>query len=201
MASVLAEDLARLRGLELVTAQETSPRAGDIMLALLPRAPPAPPSPPRPPPTPPPHPICSMQQDTRLNNSIWADPDGPRTATDAAACCDTCAKTAGCAGWSFQIDPSVVGKQCRWGNLTYCCWMHSAAGVAAGPLVPAGHFTTGTLPAAPKVPADLPAVSIPGWPSSAYTLTSSASAGISVRAPTEAGVLQHALASYYQQQK
>ena len=65
--------------------------------------------------------------------------------------------------------------------------MHSDSG-SAGPLVHDPTFTSGTLPTEAPMPAVLPAVAIPGWPDTTYTLTSSDS-GIVVTAATEAGVL------------
>lgn len=105
---------------------------------------PPPPPPPPPPAPPPPAPVkCLPHSSVKLNNTKYADGNGPRTTTDAAACCQLCAKTGGCTHWSFQIDPSVKGNTCHWATLTYCCWMHASGEDAV---------------AAPGWTSDLPAV-------------------------------------------
>lgn len=88
---------------------------------------PPPPPPPLPPPPPPPPVQCSPHSNVKLNNTQFADGNGPRTMADAAECCQLCAQTNNCQHWSFQIDPAVSGKLCHWATLTYCCWMHSSA--------------------------------------------------------------------------
>ena len=82
----------------------------------------------------------------------------------------------------------VPGKLCGWTHLTYCCWLHSAGAGAANP-VPDPDYTSGALPPTAPMPADLPAVTTPGWPSSAYQLTAHAASGIVITAGTETGVL------------
>jgi hypothetical protein len=62
----------------------------------------------------------------QLNNTKYADGNGPRTTPNANGCCQLCGKTQGCSHWSFQIDPKVAGNVCHWATLTYCCWMHSS---------------------------------------------------------------------------
>lgn len=86
-----------------------------------PPPPPAPPSPPPPPPV-----LCSPNVGVKINNTQYADGNGPRTTADAKSCCQLCATTRRCSHWSFQIDASVKGKTCHWSTLTYCCWMHSS---------------------------------------------------------------------------
>ena len=90
--------------------------------------------PPRPLPVPPwpPVAVCAEEADTKLNNTRWADPNGPRTAANASACCALCYGTSGCEHWSFQVDPSVQGKLCGWSHLTYCCWMHGGGSGGSG---------------------------------------------------------------------
>ena len=106
--------------------------------------PPAPPPPPPPPPSPPPSPVaCTPHVGAKLNNTQYADGNGPRTTVDADSCCQLCAHTGNCAHWSFQIDPTVAGKTCKWATLTYCCWMHSAA---TNPITQAG-WTSDVAPA------------------------------------------------------
>jgi hypothetical protein len=188
-AAVLAEDLAVLTGLTLATSAGTESRAGDVLLVLGPPPAPPPPPPPLPPPAPPPPPpVCTTTAKTKLNATNWADPNGPRTAADAAACCALCAALDGCASWSFQVDPKVPGKVCHWATLTYCCWMHGAGN---GEPLPDPDYTSGTVPATPDpvMPADLPAVTAPGFPSSAYTLTAHAASGVVITAGTTQGVL------------
>jgi N-acetyl-beta-hexosaminidase len=88
--------------------------------------PPPPPPPPLPPP-PPPAPVhCSPHTGVKLNNTEYADGNGPRTTADAEGCCHLCGQTDGCAHWSFQVDTSVPGKVCHWATLTYCCWLHAS---------------------------------------------------------------------------
>ena len=85
------------------------------------------PPPPLPPPPPPPPPVsCSPHFGVKLNNTKYADGNGPRTTPDAKGCCDLCSATAGCHHWAFQIDAAVAGKICHWATLTYCCWMHAS---------------------------------------------------------------------------
>eukprot|EP01043_Picozoa_sp_COSAG02_P061767 COSAG02_NODE_8365_length_2597_cov_1.100480_2_plen_467_part_00 len=186
-AVVLADELGSIHGLILPTKPGSTPAPGDIWLSLTKRPPPFPPPAPPPPPPPAKPAQCPIRLRSKLNNTLWADPDGPRTAPDAAGCCNLCAASAGCAAWSFQNDPKVPGKECHWATLTHCCWMHSSAG-STGPLVRDATFTSGALPDAPAMPDDLPAVAAPGWPDTTYTLTSGAD-GIVVSAATEAGVL------------
>ena len=89
---------------------------------------PPPPPPPPPPPAPPPPPVvCTPHTGVKLNNTKYADGNGPRTTPDAKGCCDLCSATAGCHHWAFQIDSKVPGKTCHWATLTYCCWMHASA--------------------------------------------------------------------------
>ena len=186
VAAVLAQELEAVHGLKLPTKLGSAPAPRDIWLSLSkPHS--SPPPPPAPPPPPPKPPQCKLSPSSKLNNTQWADPNGPRTTPDAAGCCSLCAATAGCAAWSFQLDPSVPGKMCHWATLTYCCWMHSSAG-SIGPLVHDPSYTSGTVPAAPPMPADLPAVKTPGWPDTSYTLTSTDNR-IVVTASTEAGAL------------
>jgi hypothetical protein len=195
-AGVLAEELLAVHGLKLVTApaggSQPPPQPGDVLLRLTPaRSPPPPPAPPAPPPVPvPPAPVCTQRPATKLNNTLYADPNGPRTAADADACCEMCGRTAGCESWSFQIDAQfpLTLRSCKWAHLTYCCWMHSKAGNANPVHDPS--FTSGVLPAAPKMPATLPPVTTPGWPSTSYTLGADArSRIIEINATTEDGVL------------
>ena len=65
---------------------------------------------------------CTTHVGVRLNNTDYADGDGPRTATNAAHCCQQCITAKNCAAWSFQVDekgfPGV--KDCKWAHLTYC---------------------------------------------------------------------------------
>ncbi len=87
----------------------------------------------------------------KLNNSNYADGNGPRTAADAADCCSICAHTAHCGHWSFHINTSVPGKHCSWGSLTYCCWLHQAGGDIGMPggganPVADSQWTSGTTP-------------------------------------------------------
>ena len=75
---------------------------------------------------------CSPHTGVKLNNTRYADGNGPRTTADADACCHLCDTTESCQHWSFQVDASVPGKTCHWATLTYCCWLHaSAAGAVA----------------------------------------------------------------------
>ena len=82
-AAVLAEELLDVHGLSISTAVGVSANPGDVLLMLMPAPPPKPP----PPPVPPKPPTCTNQLTTKLNNTLYTDPNGPRTTTDADACC------------------------------------------------------------------------------------------------------------------
>lgn len=166
-----------------------------MFLSLSAAPPPSPP--PSPPPTPPPSPPPTMRcgavnASIKLNNTNYADPNGPRTTATADGCCALCSQTAGCGHWSFQIDPSVKGTQCRWATLTYCCWMHAQGPTGAADPVAAAGWTSGSPPPPPPppvMPSQLPSVVPRSWPSSAYTLRVGRSTGVVLVASTPAGVL------------
>ena len=79
------------------------------------------------PPPPPQPPSCDAQTATKLNNTDYVDGNGPRTAQDRADCCAQCSATSGCSHWSFNVDPTAPGSDCKWATLTYCCssWFHT----------------------------------------------------------------------------
>jgi hypothetical protein len=121
-ALALAADLLSVFGLGVATqlraSAEAPPGAGNVLLSLG-----AVPLPPPPPPLPPPSPAAACNASaflpaTNYNNSDFADPTGPRTTADAAGCCALCTETDGCEFWSFLVDPSVPGEECRWATLT-----------------------------------------------------------------------------------
>ena len=103
--------------------------------------------------------VCStVKPKIKLNNTNYADGNGPRTAADAADCCSICATTPGCGHWSFLINSSIAGKQCKWGALTYCCWLHAAGGTIGGPggganQVSDSAWTSGSTPPPWPLPA------------------------------------------------
>ena len=78
------------------------------------------------PPQPPQPPSCTARASTKLNNTDYADGNGPRTAKDPADCCAHCSATAGCSHWSFNVDQGIPGTNCKWETLTYCCWLHTS---------------------------------------------------------------------------
>lgn len=100
----------------------------------------------------------------KLNNTNYADGNGPRGASDAAECCSICAQIPNCGHWSFHINTSVPGKHCSWGTLTYCCWLHQAGGEignpsggGANPVVDAA-WTSGSTPPPWPLPAPVPSL-------------------------------------------
>ena len=104
-AAVLADDLLALHGLRLATAAGQAGGPADILLSLLPPQPaPAstPPPAPLPPPLPPPPVQCQQTPGTKLNNTDYADGNGPRTTASADECCQLCSETANCGAWSFR---------------------------------------------------------------------------------------------------
>eukprot|EP01044_Picomonas_judraskeda_P017862 COSAG03_NODE_3434_length_2018_cov_2.309536_2_plen_312_part_01 len=201
VAAVLSSDFSRVHGMDLaITSGDSShSAAGDIVLRLAP-APPSPAGPPTPQPPPSPHPApappnCTVRSGIQLNNTAYADGDGPRESTGPADCCSQCAAFPGCQHWSYSIDPAFPGPYppggwCRWGHLTHCCWFHSAAG-GVNP-IPNKTWTSGAVPPPPPppvMPDSLPATGISGFPSSAYTLSVSAAGTITIEAETTAGLL------------
>ena len=110
-AEVLASDLAEIHGLKLRTESGGQAAPGDVILSLAssPRGPP--PAPPKPsPPSPPPPVTCPEPSiGVQLNNTMYADASGPRESTGPSDCCAKCAATAGCAHWSYQVDPAYPG--------------------------------------------------------------------------------------------
>lgn len=108
-AQALADDLLAVFALRVPTAPYGGgtgrPGAGNVLI----QQGVVPPRPSPPPPPPPAAPNCSagIQPGYMYNSSAYADGNGPRTTTDAAACCALCLTLPSCAFWSFQIDPTT----------------------------------------------------------------------------------------------
>ena len=180
-ALALAADLLSVFGLGVATklsaSADTLPGAGNVLLSIGDV-----PLPPPPPPLPPPAPAAACNASaflpaTNFNNSDFADPDGPRTTADAAGCCALCASTDGCEYWSFLVDASVPGEQCRWATLTFCCFMHSTN---ADPVADS-RWTSGARPPQPALPPTgaVPPTTMEGFEDASYSLTARAEAGVS----------------------
>eukprot|EP00039_Didymoeca_costata_P021499 m.344703 g.344703 ORF g.344703 m.344703 type:complete len:1020 (-) comp24995_c0_seq1:110-3169(-) len=105
------------------------------------------------PPTPSKPPVeatCITRTGIALNNTKYADGNGPRTAANAEDCCNQCTNQPNCQFWSFQVDetqyPNVT--QCAWAHLTYCCYYHTSNDTAVAQ--PAGEkWTSGGYDSGP----------------------------------------------------
>ena len=202
-ALALAADLLAVFGI-VVTAQEAAASVGGSGGVGGDPAPPGPgnvimalgdvPLPPPPPPLPPPLPgsacnASAFRPATNFDNQDFADPNGPRTAADAGACCALCAQTDNCAFWSFQVDPAVPGTQCRWATLTYCCWLHSSDANATAD----ARFESGSAPGMPPLPPTgaVPPTSMSGFEDASYSLQARAASGV-VAVGASVSALHHA---------
>ena len=180
-ALALAADLLSVFGLGVATELRASaaapPGVGNVLLAIG-----TVPLPPPPTPLPPPTPAAACNESaflpaTLFNNTDFADGNGPRTTSDAASCCALCAGTDGCEFWSFLVDTSVPGTQCRWATLTFCCFMHSTD----ADLVADSRWTSGARPPQPALPPTgaVPPTTMEGFEDASYSLSVRADAGVS----------------------
>lgn len=69
---------------------------------------------------------CSPHTGVKLDNQLYADGNGPRTAANATECCAICEQLPTCKHWSYNVNGSVGGEVCRWATLTHCCWLHAS---------------------------------------------------------------------------
>eukprot|EP01043_Picozoa_sp_COSAG02_P011788 COSAG02_NODE_440_length_22296_cov_173.657386_14_plen_134_part_00 len=69
---------------------------------------------------------CSSHVGVKLDNQLYADGNGPRTAANATECCAICDQDPACKHWSYQINASLTGAVCHWATLTHCCWLHTS---------------------------------------------------------------------------
>ncbi len=70
---------------------------------------------------------CSPHADVKLDNQLYVDGNGPRTAGNATECCAMCDQIPACKHWSYQVNASLSGAVCHWATLTHCCWLHTSA--------------------------------------------------------------------------
>eukprot|EP00040_Diaphanoeca_grandis_P023778 m.129835 g.129835 ORF g.129835 m.129835 type:complete len:646 (-) comp29435_c0_seq1:68-2005(-) len=84
---------------------------------------------------------CGKESAVAFDNNHFADGNGPRGATNGSDCCAQCGATDGCKYWSFNVDPTISSKTCRWGTLSHCCFFHTddTNSTSLGPNQPSTH--------------------------------------------------------------